>query len=328
MRLRANSITGTIDVTLTDSGTTLTSEALTALPALTAGVDYYVATIDPLDTPEIVYITAHTADASTATMIRGKEDTVGAAHSAGVPLVLGPTAIDFLSTHSLDAIDFPVHTPTAADDEFNDPVDNLDGKWTVLQGTKGDTTDLTRNTDPTNLYEVRDGRLHCQIYNSTIQLRQSYTLATDMSVVVKATWVTAFPDAGGANGNACQVGMALGNDPASWNGSESSRLIAYNPATYGNIWLGSDGGAVADSACGGHTGRTIYLRIMREGDQYWGAYSHDGLTWVTVDEGTNPASDYTYIFLASYDADSTTLAPNRNVWFDWVRVGNHEMFPW
>lgn len=53
--------------------------------------------------PEIVWITAHTAAASTATIVRGQEGTTARAHTSGVTVIQGPTKFDFNDEPWLDA---------------------------------------------------------------------------------------------------------------------------------------------------------------------------------------------------------------------------------
>lgn len=74
-RWRYNNEGGTLDVQLNAAGTTMSSPALANFPAITAP-DYAVVVLDPEGLnglPEIVYITAHTAAATTATVTRVAE---------------------------------------------------------------------------------------------------------------------------------------------------------------------------------------------------------------------------------------------------------------
>lgn len=102
MRLRFNLISGTIqDNPLTSTQTFFTSSGLTYLPTITAP-DYAVVTLNPLanfsssPTPEIVYITAHTAASNTATILRACEGTSPQQFSAGTAWEIGPTNKDFV----------------------------------------------------------------------------------------------------------------------------------------------------------------------------------------------------------------------------------------
>lgn len=58
-------------------------------------------TLDPGATagaPEIIYVTAHTASATTATILRGQEGTTARSHAQNTPWVHGATARDFTPT--------------------------------------------------------------------------------------------------------------------------------------------------------------------------------------------------------------------------------------
>jgi hypothetical protein len=98
LRVRVNGIGGLVeDNPLTSSATTLTSAGLAAVPVI--GTTQHLAVVlDPdgqWGAPEIVYITAHTAGATTATIVRAKEGTTARAHERDVPWVHGATANDF-----------------------------------------------------------------------------------------------------------------------------------------------------------------------------------------------------------------------------------------
>ncbi len=91
-----NFLGGTLDSAHTNVTTTLTSAALAAMVAVVAD-DYMKVVLDPdgLDgEPEIVYVSAHTASATTATIVRGQEGTTGRAHRQDVPWVHAVTADD------------------------------------------------------------------------------------------------------------------------------------------------------------------------------------------------------------------------------------------
>lgn len=97
-RLRVNSIGGLIeDNPLTNAATTLTSAALAALPVVDT-TNHCAIVLDPdgiEGAPEIAWITAHTAAATTATIARAQEDTGALQHSQGIPWVHAPTVKDY-----------------------------------------------------------------------------------------------------------------------------------------------------------------------------------------------------------------------------------------
>lgn len=97
-RVRQNSISGIIDNNpLSNSGTTLTSDELVALAAVDA-TQHMVVVLDPTGAgngPEIVYVTAHTAASSNATIVRGREGTSGVQHTSVRTWVHAPVASDW-----------------------------------------------------------------------------------------------------------------------------------------------------------------------------------------------------------------------------------------
>lgn len=94
-RLHLNFIGGLVeDNPLAVAATTLTSAALAAVPAI-AAPDYMPITLDPdgIDgAPEIVWVTAHTAGATTATIARAQESTTARQHLRDIEWVHAITA--------------------------------------------------------------------------------------------------------------------------------------------------------------------------------------------------------------------------------------------
>lgn len=97
-RLRWALVRGTLSGALSDSDVTMSSAALADLPEVTGG-DYAVIVLDPTGTNECVYVTAHTAAATTATIMRGMEEAQGhgpaSAHASGVSWIHTPTPLDY-----------------------------------------------------------------------------------------------------------------------------------------------------------------------------------------------------------------------------------------
>lgn len=98
LRVRTNFAGGLVeDNPLSSSATTLTSAGLASVPAV-ASTQHVVLIIDPDavgGNPEIVYVTAHTALATTATIVRAQESTAARQHLRDTPWVHGPTTKDF-----------------------------------------------------------------------------------------------------------------------------------------------------------------------------------------------------------------------------------------
>lgn len=96
-RLRSNNVFGTItNDPLTNVGTTLNAAGLANLVAV-ASPNVAVITLDPNrvnGAPEIVYVTAHTGSATSATILRGQEGTAAREHPLGTFWVHAPTALD------------------------------------------------------------------------------------------------------------------------------------------------------------------------------------------------------------------------------------------
>lgn len=99
--VRPNFCSGTItNNPLASGGTTLNSAELANLPAIGA-TQFVKIVLNPLGDvaysvgPEIVYVTAHTASQTSATIARGKEGTTGIQHATGCPWVCGPVASDW-----------------------------------------------------------------------------------------------------------------------------------------------------------------------------------------------------------------------------------------
>lgn len=105
VRIRQNSVTGTLTTGLSSSDTTLTTSWMSSFPAVASGQVAAVVldSTASAGAPEIVWITAHTAASSSATIVRGQEGTTARAHSSGVTCIQGPTKFDFYDEPWLDA---------------------------------------------------------------------------------------------------------------------------------------------------------------------------------------------------------------------------------
>jgi len=135
-RVRADFVSGTVDDNpLTAGATTLTSTELADLPAISSS-EHAVIVLDPDGTQEIVYVTAHTASATTATILRGQEGTTAVSHAQNTSWVHGPVASDY-SPWDL------------AVDESGTSIAN----WTSVAGTwAADAGGYIKQTDTTNAY--------------------------------------------------------------------------------------------------------------------------------------------------------------------------------
>lgn len=98
IRTRANFKSGTIVGTISAGATTFVSDKLTGLAAISA-TEHAVLVLNPTGTsPEIVYVSAHTASSSTATIIRGREGSTATEQGNGATWIHVPTASDYVRT--------------------------------------------------------------------------------------------------------------------------------------------------------------------------------------------------------------------------------------
>lgn len=95
-RLRADFVRGTItNNPLAIGDTTLTSASLASLPVVSSP-DICVLILDPgSSAPEVVYVTAHSSAATSATISRGREGSSAKAHVQGTAFSHGATGDDF-----------------------------------------------------------------------------------------------------------------------------------------------------------------------------------------------------------------------------------------
>jgi len=97
IRRRYNFQSGTSSGTVLVGATTLTSPNLVGFPAIGAS-EYATLVLDPAGAgngPEVVYVTAHTASADNATIVRGREGTSAVQHSNAVVWIHSSTAADY-----------------------------------------------------------------------------------------------------------------------------------------------------------------------------------------------------------------------------------------
>lgn len=150
-RLRGNFLSGMVtDNPLLVAATTLNSAGLAALPAV-ANNDYMALTLDPsgsAGSPEIVYVTAHTALATSATILRGQEGTGARQHAQNVQWINSPTTVEFQGTN-FDANWNRGTTAHALDDEFNDG--SLDAAW-LRYDNNANSTVWTEGKDVLSVY--------------------------------------------------------------------------------------------------------------------------------------------------------------------------------
>ncbi len=120
-RLKTAFVSGTIlNNPLLIGGTTLSSNELSTFPAVVSP-DIGVIVLDPRGTagaPEVVWVTAHTAAATTATITRGQEGTAARQHLVGVAWVHGPTIMDMNGRKGTDIASAATITLPNTDEDY------------------------------------------------------------------------------------------------------------------------------------------------------------------------------------------------------------------
>lgn len=105
-RVRNDNVQGTLSSTMSAAGTTINSAGLANLEAISS-TEHAAIIIDPGRTagaPEIVYVTAHTGAATSATVVRAREGTSARTHSSTERWVHAPTAIDWRGIQPVELI--------------------------------------------------------------------------------------------------------------------------------------------------------------------------------------------------------------------------------
>lgn len=135
LRVRQNFIGGTTtDAPLAIGATTLNSAALANVPVIGV-LQHYPIILDPQSAagaPEIIYVTAHTAGATSATVQRAREGTTARSHVAGTAWLHGPTVKDFGVIRDAR---WAIPANYESIDEFNDEI--LDPAWVQVSPTGG-----------------------------------------------------------------------------------------------------------------------------------------------------------------------------------------------
>lgn len=130
LAIRTNFVGGLVENNpLNASDTTLTSAALAAMAVVDA-TNHCTVILDPdgiAGPPEIVWVTVHTAGATTATLLRAVESTSARNHNIDTPWIHAPTAADYTNNIINDRAWIRGSTRNVLDDEFNDS--SLDSAW-------------------------------------------------------------------------------------------------------------------------------------------------------------------------------------------------------
>lgn len=166
-RLKQNFISGTItDNPLLVGATTVNSAGLASLSAI-AAPDIAVLVLDPLGVagaPEIVWVTAHTGAATSATISRAAEGTTARQHLSGVTWILAATIRDFLQAGTM-AAQAALVSPKAGDQWYSSDLDATSGlyvhngtswrqPWNMPWGIMGLATTTTAQTGITTITDL------------------------------------------------------------------------------------------------------------------------------------------------------------------------------
>ena len=137
-RVRASGVQGTItNNPLLVGATTMNGAGLADLPAIGA-TQFAAITLDPLGTagaPEVVWVTAHTASATSATIVRAREGTTARQHASGTAWVHGPTPADYLTVAAAASLPSGGGLPYIGESAYQYDGTNDEGLW--LRNTAG-----------------------------------------------------------------------------------------------------------------------------------------------------------------------------------------------
>lgn len=217
------------------------------------------------------------------------------------------------------------------DDEFAQGAGGLDGQWTVVDGNSG-VCSLTYGGGDRYDLTSRVGWLLIQAdFGNPVKLRQDYTLPDGKSIVLAlAPSLMADAQAGIAN-NELQVGMSLNDNDGDYNAGNYT-FINIDPNVEGwRMFKAGPGGVCstpssANPLCSCPLAEKIYLRIARDGLDYYCSWSTDGTTWFPFKKDTHGgALTNIWIWCASSAAfgDPTPIQA-----IDWLRLGGNNVDPW
>lgn len=134
MKIQWLGVQGTLSAAISDVDVTISSAGLADLPEVVAP-DYAKLVIDPAGSdgrPEVVYVTAHAAAATTATISRGEETeeggSVARSHADGAIWYHAATPRDY-DVAALPLLDSGTYTPTLTDVANVSSSTSYDARW-------------------------------------------------------------------------------------------------------------------------------------------------------------------------------------------------------
>ena len=229
---------------------------------------------------------------------------------------------------TMPSIDVEKTTVDTPDDEFNSST--LDAKWTVVAGTSGTVSNTSTSGGIYDLATV-SGLLLTQTNNgNNVRLRQDYTLPDGSSIVVCCIFNTTSDAQSGILNNQTQIGIMLnGDDSNPLSASRIEYIVDANAegwrlyATNGTTSLSTPTGSGVTSALIAHK---VYLRVYRDGLDYYCSYSYDGILWSFFKKLTL-ASAADNVWIRS-DSSADIDGPSPINGFDWIRLGGSGIRPW
>jgi hypothetical protein len=182
-RVHQDFISGTLDATLVLGGLTLSGAALADLVAV-ADPDFVPIVLDPEAVdgdPEIVWVTAHTALATTATIQREKEGTVDREHLSGTKFIVAVTA------DALDELEARVDTAEAT---LTDAVADI----------AADVADLVAHEADWDAHGIAPVDSSGAISNSNVALTTAFVESVSIVFTMPEGWASARINAWGTVG--------------------------------------------------------------------------------------------------------------------------------
>lgn len=101
-RIRTDFFSGTLSSAIADSATTITSSALATFPVVASPDTAYLVLGADTTAPEIVVVTAHTSESTSATVTRAQDDTSAQSWATGTSVIQAPVASDLDTANLLE----------------------------------------------------------------------------------------------------------------------------------------------------------------------------------------------------------------------------------
>jgi len=183
-----------------------------------------------------------------------------------------------------------------------------------------------------NIYDLSTRRGHLLVQatdGDEFEIRQDYELPDGKSIILAVSpAITCDADGGDVSNNEIMIKLSL-NDDDSGHTAGNSCVISIDCQTNGMRVLYYDGsnyygtGGTNDLV---NFGQKFFLRILRDGTDYYGFYSLDCETWVSLYK-LSYGSALNNVWIA-VDSGATVGTPVPIQAFDWIRLGDDKVCPW